>query len=50
MKPSLTPPPSVFQLVMTGRDMAQYFLAFIRAQMMNPAVEMGNWTPHFLLA
>jgi hypothetical protein len=29
---------------------AQYVLAFIRAQMMNPTVEMGTWTPYFLPA
>jgi hypothetical protein len=50
MKPALIPHPSVFELVLTQRDMARYFLAFIHAQMMNPHVEMGTWTPHFLLA
>jgi hypothetical protein len=50
MKPALLPHPSVFELVMTQRDIAQYFLAFIRAHMLNPAVEMGTWTPQFLLA
>ena len=50
MKPTLIPHPSVFELVLTQRDVAQYFLAFIRAQMLNPTVEMGTWTPHFLLA
>jgi hypothetical protein len=50
MKRTLLPHPSVFELVMTQQDVAQYILAFIRAHMLNPAVEMGTWTPQFLLA
>jgi hypothetical protein len=50
MRPVLVPHPSVFELVLTQQDVAQYFLAFIRAQMMNPTVEMGSWTPYLLPA
>jgi hypothetical protein len=50
MTPALLPPPSVFEIMMSERDVAQYFLAFIRAQLLNPTVEMGTWTPQFLLA
>jgi hypothetical protein len=50
MRRSLTPPPSVFELVLTQQDVAQYILAFIRAQMLNPTVDMGTWTLHFLPA
>jgi hypothetical protein len=50
MRPVLIPHPSVFELVLTQQNVAQYFLAFIRAQMMNPTVEIGSWTPYILPA
>jgi hypothetical protein len=50
MRPAIIPPPSVFELVMTQHDVALYMLAFIRGQILNPTVQMGTWTPHFLPA